>query len=258
VVTITIERLDVALGGRPVLTGIEAELSPGKLVGVIGPNGAGKSTLARTLLGLLPPAAGRVRLDGRDVSTLAAAERARTIAYLPQGQSLHWPLTVERLVGLGRLPHLAPFSRISEADRAAIEGAMRATGVLALRNRDATQLSGGERARALLARALAVEAPVLVADEPLASLDPSHQIEVMALLSAHAKSGMLVLVVLHDLTMAARFCDRLLLLSEGRLAADGPPDAVLTDGALERVYGISAWRGMADGAPLLVPLYRRG
>jgi iron complex transport system ATP-binding protein len=256
VVTIRIEALDVALGDRRVLAGIDTEMTGGGLIGVIGPNGAGKSTLARAMLGLLKPLAGRVLLDGAEVGTLRPADRARTIAYLPQGQTLHWPLSVERLVALGRMPHLAPFSRLSAADTAAIEAAMAATGTLDLRTRDATELSGGERARVMLARALAVEAQALIADEPLASLDPSHQMEMMELLAERARAGTLVVVVLHDLTMAARFCDRLLLLSQGRLMADGSPDAVLTDAALAEVYGITAWRGAAGGTPLLVPLGR--
>ena len=255
-VTIRIEALDVALGDRRVLAGIDTEMTGGGLIGVIGPNGAGKSTLARAMLGLLKPLAGRVLLDGAEVGTLRPADRARTIAYLPQGQTLHWPLSVERLVALGRMPHLAPFSRLSAADTAAIEAAMAATGTLDLRTRDATELSGGERARVMLARALAVEAQALIADEPLASLDPSHQMEMMELLAERARAGTLVVVVLHDLTMAARFCDRLLLLSQGRLMADGSPDAVLTDAALAEVYGITAWRGAAGGTPLLVPLGR--
>ncbi len=257
-VTITIEALDVTLGGRLIVSGISTTLAGEGLIGLIGPNGAGKSTLARAMLHLVRPSAGRVLLDGDDIATLRASERARAVAFLPQGQSLHWPLSVERLVGLGRLPHLAPFSRLTDADEAAIEAAMRATDTVRLRARDATELSGGERARVMLARALAVGAPALIADEPLASLDPGHQMDVMALLADHARAGMLVLVVLHDLTMAARFCDRLLLLSEGHLALDGPPDTVLTDSALERIYGISAWRGAVDGKPLLIPLHRRG
>ncbi len=208
------------------------------------------------MLNLVPPSAGRVLIDGSEAARLRAPELARRIAYLPQGQELHWPLSVERLVGLGRLPYLAPFSRIGAVDGEAIEAAMRDTGTLALRHRVATELSGGERARVMLARALATGAPALIADEPLASLDPGHQMEVMALLADRARTGALVIVVLHDLSVAARFCDRLLLLDEGRLVTDGVPAAVLTDEALAEVYGISAWRGEADGVPLLVPLSR--
>ena len=255
-VTIVCEGLEVTLGGRPVLSGIDLRMETGGLIGIIGPNGAGKSTLARAMLNLVPPSAGRVLIDGSEAARLRAPELARRIAYLPQGQELHWPLSVERLVGLGRLPHLAPFSRIGAVDGEAIEAAMRDTGTLALRHRVATELSGGERARVMLARALATGAPALIADEPLASLDPGHQMEVMALLADRARTGALVIVVLHDLSVAARFCDRLLLLDEGRLVTDGVPAAVLTDEALAEVYGISAWRGEADGVPLLVPLSR--
>jgi iron complex transport system ATP-binding protein len=255
-VTIACRQLDVDLGRSRILSGIDLDLSAGALVGVIGPNGAGKSTLARAMLNLVPAASGSVAIDGIDVTRLAPADLARRIAYLPQGQELHWPLTVERLVGLGRLPHLAPFSRIGAADQAAIESAMRETGVLALRDRVANELSGGERARVMLARALATEAPALVVDEPLASLDPGHQIEVMALLASRARAGVLVIVVLHDLAAAARYCDRLVLLHEGRIVGDGPPADVLTDEALASVYGITAWRGESGDMPLLVPLHR--
>jgi iron complex transport system ATP-binding protein len=258
VVTIVCRDLSVDLGGRRVLSGIDLDLGVGALVGVIGPNGAGKSTLARAMLGIVPAAGGAITIDGTDLARLARPALARRIAYLPQGQELHWPLSVERLVGLGRLPHLAPFSRIGAADRAAIETAMAQTGVLPLRDRIATELSGGERARVMLARALATQAPALIVDEPLASLDPGHQIEVMTLLAARARAGALVLVVLHDLAAAARYCDRLVLVHEGRIASDGTPGAVLTDAMLGTVYGIAAWRGEADGAPLLVPLRRSG
>jgi iron complex transport system ATP-binding protein len=258
VVTIAAESLRVSLARRPVLHGIDVRLEAGQLIGVIGPNGAGKSTLARAMLALLKPTAGRVLIDGVDVATLPRADLARRIAYLPQGQTLHWPLSVERLVALGRLPHLAPFSRIGEADRAAIERALTLADAESLRTRVATELSGGERARALLARALAVEAPALIADEPLASLDPGHQLEVMNLLKRQADTGALTIAVLHDLTLATRYCDRLLLLHEGRLVADGTPDEVLTEERLAQVYGIRAWRGMAGSVPLVIPLHHGG
>ncbi|MGV3770692.1 MAG: ABC transporter ATP-binding protein [Sphingobium phenoxybenzoativorans] len=255
-VTITIEGLRISLSKHPALRGIDASLDGGMLIGIIGPNGAGKSTLARAILGLVKPEQGRVLIDAVDASALPRAKIARTIAYLPQGQTLHWPLDVERLVALGRLPHLAPFSDISSADQAAIDKAIALTDVEALRHRTATELSGGERARVLLARALAVEAPVLIADEPLASLDPGHQLEVMELLRAQAASGTLVIAVLHDLTLAARFCDRILLLNKGEIAADGDPSDVLNAGNLATVYGVRAWLGQADGAPVVIPLSR--
>jgi iron complex transport system ATP-binding protein len=256
VVSIACHDLHVTLGKRPVLHGIDAKLESGALIGVIGPNGAGKSTLARTLLGLLTPTQGRVSIDGEDLRHIARGRIARTIAYLPQGQTLHWPLSVARLVALGRLPHLAPFSRIAAADDEAIEQAIKLADVGSLRHRIASELSGGERARVLLARALAVEAAALIADEPLASLDPGHQIEVMELLKAQATSGKLVITVLHDLTMAARFCDRLLLLDGGKLVAEGSPSTVLTADRLAQVYGVQAWIGSAGDIPVIVPLHR--
>ena len=254
-VTISLENLGVALGRRSVVKDANASFVPGTLTGIVGPNGAGKSTLARAMLALVP-ASGTVRIDGADAAAMPRADLARRIAYLPQGQTLHWPLTVERLVGLGRLPHLAPMSRIGEADAAAIERAMARADVLTLRDRIATELSGGERARVLFARALAVEAPALIADEPLASLDPGHQIDAMDLLRAEADAGRLVIAVLHDLTMAARYCDRLLLVDRGRLVADGAPLDVLSEANLRTVYGVQARIDRSETTPLVVPTGR--
>jgi iron complex transport system ATP-binding protein len=255
-VTIAIENLRVRLGRREVLRGLSATLRPGALVGVIGPNGAGKSTLVRAMLGLVPAAGGTVSVDGEPLSTLQPRDLARRIAYLPQGQTLHWPLTVERLVALGRLPHLGPMSRISAADERAVQEAMARADVTDLAGRVATELSGGERARAMLARALAVCAPALVVDEPLASLDPGHQIDVMDLLAREAHDGKLVVAVLHDLTMAARYCDRLLLVNGGELVADGTPQEVLTAERLRAVYGVTSHVDMAGPLPFVIPLER--
>ncbi|MEH3046751.1 ABC transporter ATP-binding protein [Sphingomonas adhaesiva] len=251
-VTVVADALGVTLGQRHVVRDVSLAWQAGTFVGVLGPNGAGKSTLVRALLGLLPHS-GTVAIDGAPRAALSRAEIARRIAYLPQGQTLHWPVTVERLVALGRLPHLAPFSRLSPADRDAVAAAMARADVAHLAHRTATELSGGERARVLLARALAVGAPALIADEPLASLDPAHQIEGMELLRAQADAGGLVVAVLHDLTLAARFCDRVLVLANGVVAADGTPRDVLTPALLAQVYGITAFAG-ENG--LLVPLDR--
>ena len=237
-VTIATEALSVELGGRRVLDDVTVTLERGALIGVIGPNGAGKSTLARALLGLFPAPAGSVTIDGGDVATLGSAAIARRVAYLPQAYALHWPLSVARLVGLGRLPHLGPFSRIGAEDQAAIDAALRDTGTAHLADRTATG------------------APALIADEPLTALYPGHQLEVMDLLRDQARGGALILVILHDLSIAARFCDRLLLLDGGRLVADGAPDAVLTDAALASVYGITAWRGEMEGQAVLMPFGR--
>lgn len=253
-VTVSLEAVAVRFGDRLIVSAVSAELAAGSLIGVIGPNGAGKSTLVRALLGLVPLAGGAVRIDGQPLDRIGRQAMARRLAYLPQGQTLHWPLSVERLVALGRLPHLAPFSRMTDADAAAVETAMRRADILHLRHRSAVELSGGERARAMLARALAVGAPGLVVDEPLASLDPGHQIDVMELLAREARGGALVVAVLHDLTLAARYCDRLLLIDGGTLAADGPPATILTPARLAETYGISAFIRQEGAAPLIVPL----
>lgn len=254
-VTIVARDLSVTLGRRQVLDGVSATLGSGALVGVIGPNGAGKSTLLRALLGLVP-AGGSIEIDGVPSAALDFRERARRIAYLPQGQQVHWPLDAARLVALGRLPHLAPMSRIGAEDAGAVKRAMARADVADLAHRDVTTLSGGERARVLIARALAVEAPALLVDEPLAALDPGHQLDVMALLKDEAAAGGLVVAVLHDLTLAARYCDRLLLLHEGRLVADGAPAEVLTAERLAAVYGIRARIEAEAGGLTVVPTGR--
>ena len=242
--------LTVAIGGRDVVRDVTLSLDGG-LVGVLGPNGAGKSTLVRALLGLVPRR-GTVAIDGD--AALDRATLARRIAYLPQGQQVHWPVSVERLVALGRLPHLGPFSRLSAADRAAVARAMERADIGHLAERPVTELSGGERARALLARALAVEAPALIVDEPLASLDPAHQLAGMALLRERADAGVLVVAVLHDLPLAARYCDRVLVLDRGALVADGAPADALTPALLASTFGIRAAFAEVDGATVLVTL----
>jgi len=255
-VTLRTQDLMVRLGRHAAVTGASTALEPGQLTGIIGPNGAGKSTLIRALLGLVRADGGEVSIDGTPIARLDRKEVARRVAYLPQGQTLHWPLMVERLVALGRMPHLGPLSRLSAEDDAQVDAALARADVLHLKGRIATELSGGERARVLLARALAVGAPALIADEPLAALDPGHQIDVMDLLKAEARAGSLVVTVLHDLGMAARYCDRLLLMDKGCLVADGQPMDVLTEQRLAEVYGISACIE-ADGEwPLILPTGR--
>jgi iron complex transport system ATP-binding protein len=232
------EGLEVRLNGHFLLQGVEFHLRPGEMLGLIGPNGAGKSTLLRLLAGLLPCATGRLRLDGEALDALAPENRARRVAYLAQNGPVHWPLPVERLVALGRLPHLPPWGRAAPRDREVIERVLADTDLLPLRRRPFDTLSGGERARALLARALAVEPEVLLADEPVAALDPAHQLEVMELLRRHCQGGGAVVVVLHDLPLAAHYCDRLQLLHRGAAVACDRPGAVLQADNLRRVYGL--------------------
>ncbi|WP_336811273.1 ABC transporter ATP-binding protein [Bosea sp. MMO-172] len=249
---IVAQGLSVTLGGRIALDRVDARLEPGQVLGIIGPNGAGKTTLLRVLAGLLKPDAGSVRYDGAGPRELGRRALARRVAFLAQDSTAVWSLSVDAVVGLGRLPHRQAFSGENEADRAAIVRAMAHCDVASFTGRTIGALSGGERRRVLLARALAVEADYLLADEPLAGLDPGHQLETLQLLRSIAAAGTGVAVVLHDLSLAARFCDRLLLLHQGRGVADGAPDAVLDDTSLAEVFGVTALRGSHAGEPFLL------
>jgi iron complex transport system ATP-binding protein len=242
-VPVAAENVHVSLGGVEALRGVSAAAEAGAVVGLIGPNGSGKSTLLNTLAGLLTPSQGRVTLDGRPLTAFTPGERARRVGYMEQTPTIHWPMAVEKLVMLGRTPHRAAFAAETAADHAAVDAAMRRADIAGFRGRPATALSGGERARVMLARVLAGDPGVLLADEPAAGLDPFHQLQVMELLRDLAREGRAVLVVLHDLTLAMRFCDRLILLERGRVAAEGRPDAVLADPAAERVFAVNMRRG---------------
>ena len=246
------ERISVELGQRAVVNQVSLRVAAGQLLALIGPNGAGKTTLLAALAGLRR-FRGEVRLQGRSLATWGRRERARALAYLPQGHIAHWPLTVRRLVELGRLPHLAPWRVPAAADRLAVEAAMQRTDVAELAERAFDTLSGGEQARTMLARVLAVEAPLVLADEPVAALDPYHQLRVMELLRDYADSGAAVVVVLHDLTLAARFCDALLLLHEGALLAQGPADTVLSSAHLAEAYRVVALRGEHENQRYVLP-----
>lgn len=247
------ETLTFRRAGRALVDGLGLELRPGEFVGIIGPNGAGKSTLLRLLAGLLVPDAGEVRLQGRPLRHWARRERARRLAYLPQTPASSWSLTAAELVALGREPHRPMLAAPSAADRAAIARAARLCDVTGLLDRDVATLSGGEAMRVHLARTIATEAPVLLADEPIAGLDPHHQLRLLALLARLARAGSTVVAVLHDLTLAGRFCDRLALLDQGRLIAAGPPGEVLTDAALAAIFGVTARRQIAAADGLVLP-----
>ena len=248
----------VRLGGARVLDRLDLAVADGELVGLIGPNGAGKTTLLKTLAGLAAPERGRVLLRGESLAGMDRFRRARTIAYLAQDGRPNWPVDVRTLVGLGRLPHLRPWRGPGAADREAVARAMAECRIAALADRPATELSGGERARVLLARALAGDPGLLLADEPTAGLDPAHQLDAMALLAGLAQAGRAVVAVLHDLTLAARYCTRLALLHQGRILADGRERDVLTPDLLARCYGIAVHRGAAGGAPFVIPVGRAG
>ena len=239
------------LGGRRVLEDISLSLRGGEVLGLIGPNGAGKTSMLRVLAGLVTPASGTLILDP-ELERLPA----RGIGYLPQSAEVHWPLSVERVVALGRLPHLAPFRSPRAEDAARIGAAMEATDTADLAPRSIMDVSGGERARVLLARVLAGDPRVVLADEPVAGLDPYHQLEVMALFRRQAAEGRAVIMVMHDLTLSGRFCDRLVLLDEGRVAASGTPAEVLTDAVAARVYRVAMLAGDHAGERFMVPWAR--
>lgn len=257
--SLAVDQAALSLGGRAILSGVSLDLSRGSLVGLVGPNGAGKTSLLRVLAGLLPPDAGEASLDGRPLAALSRDERARRIAVLFQGEGAAWPMSVREIAMLGRLPHRRAFAAPSAADEAAVARAMARTEVAELAGRRVTSLSSGERMRALLARALAVEAEWLLADEPVTALDPAHQLDVMVLLRDLARAGTGIVAVLHDLALAARFCDRVVVLAGGRVAADGEPQAALSDALLAQAFGIRVRRGEApDGTRYILPWSRAG
>jgi len=253
---ITADSVTVVAGTATLLDDVTMFAEPGQLLGVVGPNGAGKSTLLRVLAGLRSCERGNVRYESRSYSSFAPRQFAQSLAYLAQRGPVAWPLTVERLVALGRLPHAPDWGVQDAQGDARIVAALCDTDTAHLRERVVDTLSGGELARVLLARALAVGGAALLADEPVAALDPYHQLQVMEILRARADAGQTVIVVLHEITLAARFCDRLVLLDAGRVAATGLPSAVLTDENLHTTYRVNAVRGEHAGAKYLLPWWR--
>ncbi len=233
------ERLAVRRGPCAVLAEIDLELCPGELLGVLGPNGAGKSSLLAALSGELPPAAGRVLLDGRALEAWPGRDRAQRLAVLPQSPSLSFPFAVEEVVAMGRLPHAT--GQVHDAE--VVAAALAAADIAHLAGRSYLALSGGERQRVQLARVLAQLWPgragqVLLLDEPTAMLDPLHQHAILQAVRRLAARGVAVLTVLHDLNLAARYCDRLLLLGAGRIQALGTPQQVLQPASIEAVFGL--------------------
>lgn len=257
---ITAEGLTVTYAGaqRPALDDVSLEVPSGCLFSVLGPNGSGKSSLVRALLGVLPLASGSAHIGDRPADRWKRVELARSVGVVSQSESIAFPLTVFELVAMGRYPHVGPLSTETEEDRIAVRNALSACDIEPLARRDVTTLSGGEFQRARIARALAQEPSALVLDEPTSSLDIRHQMAILELLRRSADAGMTILLVTHSLDLAAQFSDRMLLLSEGRVAAEGPPVEVLRQDVLSDVYGwpLSVSTDPETGAPRVAPLRR--
>lgn len=249
---LSVRSLSVRLGGRKVVNEVCLDIKPGEFVGLLGPNGAGKSTLLKALMGLVGRE-GELSLGKRSLDEMTPTERAREIAYLPQEREINWPVQVRTLIGLGRSPYRGSFAVADKKDQAAIDAAIKAMDLGLLEGRSSLELSGGERARVLIARALAQETPLLLTDEPAAGLDPAHQITLMATFRKLAREGRSVLASLHELTLAGQWCDRVILIARGTIVAEGPPDAVLTPENLATVYGVRAQISVTDDGLSVVP-----
>jgi iron complex transport system ATP-binding protein len=238
---LTAQDLRYVRAGQVILAGIQCRAQGGEFIAVLGPNGAGKSTLLAVLAGLLQPDAGTVLLDQTSLVQLSAVTLARRRAYLPQNARADWPIAVWRLVALGLTAELPTWGEISVADRERVDGALMAFDLLARREQAVTTLSGGELARAMLARAMVANPDVLLVDEPLTGLDPRHAIDAVKRLEELAKQqGKLVIASMHDLTLAMRCATRVWVLKEGKLWADGPPELALTAQTLREAFDVDA------------------
>lgn len=248
--SLIVDGLRVFRGAAEVLSDICLDVQAGELIALVGPNGAGKSTLIKAMLGLVEPQAGTVLVNGAPVSALTARDRARQMSYLPQDRSVAWSVTGADLAALGRFAWGgATYDRLSKTDREAVDLALEKAGAAALKHRLIHELSGGEQARLHLARALASDARLLLADEPIAALDPRHQLEAMTVLRAQADQGASVVCALHDLNLARRHADRIAVLHRGRLYAFAAPDIALTEAVLAEVFGV---RPSPDGGFRLI------
>jgi iron complex transport system ATP-binding protein len=233
------EGLVVQAGPRRILDVPEFAIPAGARLAVVGPNGAGKSTLLRCLTGVLEPRAGVVDLADEPILRRDRRDVARTIAVVPELTQLPFEMAVEEVVALGRLPHEPPLNGPRPADLAAVDAALERVGIAELRRRDVRELSAGERQLVFIALALAQDAPILVLDEPTAHLDIRHQVEVMRLLvDLNERDGTTVIAVLHDLALAAHFFERTVVMADGRIVADGPPDSTLDDARIRGVFGV--------------------
>lgn len=237
---LTVTNLTLEAGQTVLVDRASFRLAPGDFIALLGSNGAGKTSLIRTALGIQKAASGSSTLDGMDVTRLSAVERARQIAYLPQTRPLAWPSRVRDVVALGRFSHGAHIARLKGSDLRAVDQALADCDLTDLSHRNADTLSGGEQARMHCARAFAAEAPLLVADEPTAALDPFHQFQVLDLISGFVEKGGGALVVMHDVQLAARYASRLIWMKRGQIISDGAPPDTLTPERVHETYGVRA------------------
>jgi iron complex transport system ATP-binding protein len=243
----------VVRGGRRILQDVTVRIAPGEIHAVVGPNGSGKSTLLRGLAGIWPLESGSVSLDGRPLGAFRRRDIARRIAYVPQDTRLEWAFTVGEIVAMGRHPHRGRFDRETEADRRAVRLALERCDLASLEDRMVNTLSGGERQRVLIARSLAVEPDFILLDEPTASLDVQHALEVLDLCAGLAAAGHAVALATHDLNAAARYASTVTLIDGGRIAGAGPRDEVLTPPTVRRVFGVRPeLLASGDGRPVYV------
>jgi iron complex transport system ATP-binding protein len=247
--------LTIAVDGKALIDGIDLVVRPGEMIAVLGPNGAGKSTLLGALAGLIAPTSGSVALDARPLSAWPARDLAAARAYLPQNGALEWPLTVARVVALGRLPLAGLWGEAKAAAERAVDAALTEMDALNLKGRIATTLSGGELARVLLARAIVGHPRIILADEPLAGLDPRHQLDALKRLRMLSENGRAIVIAMHDIDLAARFATRVVLLSFGKVIADGPPRETLTAARIAKAFHVEARVG-ADESGAWVRLLR--
>jgi iron complex transport system ATP-binding protein len=250
--------LSVRYGDRTALRDVSLDFPAGSFVAVLGPNGAGKSTLVRALTRLVTPASGEIRCDGRPLREWGTAELARTVAVAPQDVWAPFEYTVLEMVLMGRSPHLSGMGLESENDVFLARLALKRLELAEVEHRPIQTLSGGERQRVLLARVLAQNAPVVILDEPTAHLDIAHQQRTLSLMAELNREGRTVIVVLHDLNLASLYCPRLVLLADGRVAGDGPPDGVLTEARLSEVYDarVLVSQHPQTGQPVVLPTVR--
>jgi iron complex transport system ATP-binding protein len=249
--SIRLENVSLNVEGASLLSEISMTLHRNELIALVGPNGAGKTTLLRCALGILSPTSGVAMIAGDNATDMSPVERARKLAYLPQLRPLSWPIRVKDIIALGRYAYGAPISNLKGEDAIAVKQAISDCELEHLSERNADTLSGGELARVHCARAFATQAPFLIADEPIVSLDPKHQLSILKLIRSFVDNGGGAMIVLHDISLAARFCDRVIWMKNGRIAADGSPIETVTSEKMADIFDVNASVTSTEGYPAL-------